>query len=51
MMAFAPPGPTSSATVVRRWRNRMTMSFMLAQVRVRVSKIIDGFTPVFDHID
>jgi hypothetical protein len=34
MMAFAPLRPRSFATVVIRWINRMTTSFMLAQVRV-----------------
>ena len=34
MMAFAPPGPRSFAAVVSWWMKRMTMSFMLPQVRV-----------------
>ena len=34
MTAFASPGPRSFAVVVSRWMKRMTMSFMLTQIRV-----------------
>ena len=36
MMDFALRGPKSFAAMVSRWTNRMTISFMLEQVRVSV---------------